>query len=50
MSWATSLGWETIATRPDGISMVVAHALGELALGVGRDRLIVLSDQVPGWV
>jgi hypothetical protein len=26
------------------------HALGELALGVRRDRLIVLSDQVPGWV
>src|SRR5580704_11134002 len=26
------------------------HALGELALSVGRDRVIVLSDQVPGWV
>src|SRR5579872_2590593 len=25
------------------------HPFGELALGVGRDRVIVLSDQVPGW-
>ena len=25
-----------------------AHALGELALGVGRDRLVAVGDQVPG--
>jgi hypothetical protein len=26
------------------------HALGELPLGIGRDRLIVLGDQEPGRV
>jgi len=31
----------------DGVG---AHALGELPLGIGRDRLIVLGDQEPGRV
>ena len=43
ISCATSVGCETIATWLDGISMVVAPIRGgELALGVGREGLVVL--------
>ena len=41
------LGDHRDVARPD-LDGGRAHALSELALGVGRDRLVLLRDEVPG--
>src|SRR5216684_2794077 len=49
MSCTTSSGWETIATWLDGTSTVVAPIRLAKTLGIGRERLVIRGDQVPGW-
>src|SRR4051812_26087178 len=49
MSAATSSGRETIGRWLDATSTVAAPILAaKVPLGVRRDRLVVLGDQVPG--
>jgi len=48
ISFTTSSGWETIARLAGrDLDRRRPHALGELALGVGRDGLVARRDHVP---
>jgi len=54
-NWATSLGWETMATRLWGFDPGGDHPAGERVRRVRRDRLVSRGDQIrapqrfPGW-